>query len=142
MPSQSDVPSSIPSESPSFFDSSGFEFTLTGLPRATLSVELRIFIRGDYDGGSEEEHAHFFFLNNTSGTAFPLIGRFMGPMMTQCRTEFLRESFVIPVSTYNAFHEEGNGTVFIVVDVGKDVGNFCFQNDAYIQFIIDGGCGL
>ena len=39
----------------------GFEFTLTGLPRATLSVELRIFIRGDYDGGSEEEHAHFFF---------------------------------------------------------------------------------
>ena len=125
-------------------DSAGgdFVFTLLGLPRATLSVELRIFIRGDYDGGGEEEHANIFFLNNTSGTAFPLIGRFMGPPMTQCRIEYLEESFVIPVETYNAFHEEGNGTVSILIDAAEDVGNFCAFNDAYILFQIDGGCGL
>eukprot|EP00563_Minutocellus_polymorphus_P001966 CAMPEP_0181037090 /NCGR_PEP_ID=MMETSP1070-20121207/9213_1 /TAXON_ID=265543 /ORGANISM="Minutocellus polymorphus, Strain NH13" /LENGTH=1054 /DNA_ID=CAMNT_0023114777 /DNA_START=289 /DNA_END=3453 /DNA_ORIENTATION=- len=118
-------------------------FTLTKMPMATFYVELRTFIRGDFNGRSE--YADFLWFNSTSGqVSSPSIGRNDGGS-PECSTFYLEETFAVPVETYNSWVEEGNGAISIVVDASSSVGIFCdgiFQgNDAYIQFQIDEDCG-
>mmetsp|Transcript_11831 Transcript_11831/g.33791 ORF Transcript_11831/g.33791 Transcript_11831/m.33791 type:complete len:946 (-) Transcript_11831:295-3132(-) len=114
-------------------------FTLTKMPMATFYVELRTFIRGDFNGRSE--YADFLWFNSTSGqVSSPSIGRNDGGS-PECSTFYLEETFVIPVETYNSWVQEGDGKIPIVMDASNNVNAFCNDNDAYIQFQVDGDCG-
>ena len=106
------------------------------MPLASFYVELRTFIKGDFN--SIFEYADFFWRNNTS-LQESLIGRNNGG--EACGTAFLEETFIIPIDTYNAWVLEGNGTIPIIFDASSSVNDCDPFAEAFIQIQVDEVCG-
>ena len=121
-------------------------FALTSMPLAVFYVELRTFVRGDF--GQPSEFATFSWINGTEPLPPPIglnpdnfIGINDGGNGIDCDPVYHQEAFAIPVDTYNAWVQEGNGTIRIYMQTSDDV-NVCDPYaEAYIQIQVDEGCG-
>merc|ERR1719287_86631 len=104
-------------------------FTLSSMQEADNDVELRTFIRGDF--GQASEYADFYWRNSTSNENV-FIGRNDGG--PDCQSNYHEVAFVIPVETYNAWVQEGNGEIPIIFDASIEV-NICNPlAEFYVQF--------
>ena len=115
-------------------------FTLPSMPEAVFYVELRTFIRGDFQGSSE--YADFYWRNSTSNeTVF--IGQNDGGNGDDCDSNYHEVVFVIPVETYNSWRQEDNGEIPIIFDASNGVNSCTFTPvaEAYVQFQVDEDCG-